>query len=278
MSRLFDLIVTFKEYVVLLLLTIISLLLISSSDAPEIRSLRAFIVGAVGAVQSSTAWLPNPIALRNENRALHELNIDLAAEVGRLRQAQAENERLLALLGFKQRTNVPLLAAKVVGKTATLGRTVFTLDVGARDSVRADMPVITDEGLVGRIVTVSDHYALLVPLINRDFRASSKISRNRVDGVVAWEAGEYAIMKNVPKAYDVQQNDIAITSEYSNLFPPNVPIGTVVDVGDEPNSSFKKIHIRPAVDFAALEHVFVVLTTSAAERRELEKSYFSGKK
>lgn len=277
MSRLFDLLVTFKEYVVLLLLTLIALLLIANSDAPEIRSLRAFFVGVVGGVQSSTAWLPNPIALKDENRTLHELNIDLAAEVGRLRQAQAENERLRAMLGFRQRGTVPLLTANVVGKTLGLGRMVLTIDAGARDSVRVDMPIVTDQGLVGRVVAASDHYALVQALLNRDFRASAKIARNRIDGVVAWEAGDYAHLINVPKAYDVQPGDLVITSEYSNLFPPNVPIGTVVESGDEPNSPFKRIKLKPAVDFAALEQVFVVLAAGAQERKELERGYTATK-
>lgn len=273
MGRIFDLIIDYKEYATLALLCGISLFFIGTSDAPEIRSLRAFFVAAVGEAQSSFAWIPNPVAERSENRALHELNLELAAEVGRLRQAGAENERLRSLLGFKQQTRFRVLAADVVGKTTTEARNTITLDVGTKDSIKTDMPIMTDLGLVGRVIAVSDHFALGQVVLNRDFRAAAVIVRTRVEGVVAWDAGEYAKLINIPKSYIVQVGDIIVTSESSNLYPPNVPIGTVVEVGDEPNSLFKRIAVKPMVAFQSLEHVFVVLSGANPERRELELAY-----
>ena len=273
MSRIFDLIIEYKEFATLTLLTIVSLFLIGNSDAPEIRSLRSFFVAVVGYAQTSVAWIPNPVVERNENKALHELNLELAAEVGRLRQAGAENERLRALLGYKQQIGFRVIAADVIGKTTTEARNVFTLNVGFKDSIAVDMPVITDAGLVGRVISVSDHFALVQIILNRDFRAAALIARNRVEGVLAWENGEYARLRNIPKSYTVQEGDVIVTSESSNLFPPNITIGTVIEVGDEPNSLFKRISVKPAVDFQSVEHVFVVLSAINKERKDLEKAY-----
>lgn len=273
MSRFFDLLIEYKEYAVLALLCGVSLFMIGTSDAPEIRSLRSFFVGVVGAAQSTFAWIPNPVAERSENRALHELNLELSAEVGRLRQAGAENERLRSMIGFKQQGRYRLLAADVVGKTTTEARNTITLDVGAKDSIKVDMPIITDQGLVGRIISVSDHFALGQVVVNRDFRAASLIVRNRMEGVLKWDAGEYASLINIPKSCLVQEGDIVVTSQSSNLYPPNVPIGTIIEVGDEPNSFFKRLTVKPLVEFHSLEHVFVVLASANPERRELEQAY-----
>jgi len=273
MSRVFDFIIEYKEYATLALLCVLSFFLIGNSDAPEIRSLRSFFVGVVGYAQSSAAWIPNPVEERNENKALHELNLELAAEVGRLRQAAAENERLRAMLGFKQQTNFRVLATDVVGKTITEARNIFTLNTGSKDSVAVDMPVITDAGLVGRVISVSDHFALVQIILNRDFRAAALIARNRIEGVVAWDNGELARLRYIPKSSIVLEGDIVVTSQSSNLFPPNVPIGTVAEVSDEPNSLFKRISVKPSVDFQSVEHVFVVLSSSNEERKELELAY-----
>ncbi len=273
MSRIFDYIIEYKEYAALSLLCLLSFFLIGNSDAPEIRSLRSFFVAAVGYAQSSVAWIPNPVAERNENKALHELNLELAAEVGRLRQAAAENERLRSMLAFKQQSNFRVLAADVVGKTITESRNVFTLNAGRKDSIAVDMPVITDAGLVGRIISVSDHFALVQIILNRDFRAAALVARNRVEGVIAWENGDYARLRNIPKSYVIQAGDVVVTSESSNLFPPNITIGTVVEVGDEPNSLFQRIAVKPAVDFQSLGHVFVVLSSVNKERKDLEAAY-----
>lgn len=273
MGRVLDILLEYKEYATLALLCLLSMFLIGNSDAPEIRSLRSFFVAVTGVVQNSFAWIPNPVAERNENKALHELNLELAAEIGRLRQAAAENEKLRSMLAFKQQTNFHVLAADVIGKTVTEARNTITLNVGSKDSIAVDMPIITDAGLVGRVIAVSDHFALAQIVLNRDFRASAVIARNRVEGVIAWDAGEYARLKNIPKSYSVQDGDIVVTSESSNLFPPNVPIGTVVETGDEPNSLFKMISVKPVVDFESLEHVFVVLSSQNLERKELEDAY-----
>jgi rod shape-determining protein MreC len=107
-------------------------------------------------------------------------------------------------------------------------------------------------------------------LSNTDFRASAKIQRSRVDGIIAWD-GKILSLKNVPKTRDVKTGDVVITSEYSNTYPPNIRIGIVSDVQEQGSLLFKSITVTPDIDFIKLEEVFVIQYTPNTERIELER-------
>jgi rod shape-determining protein MreC len=121
------------------------------------------------------------------------------------------------------------------------------------------------------VIGASQHYAVLQLLINRDTRVSAKDQRTRVDGIIQWEGENFLVMKDVPRAYDVQAGDLILTSAYSARYPANIVIGRVLEVGEESNSLFRRIVVESAVNFATLEQLFVVDTRSSAERSELER-------
>ncbi len=268
-KRVYDVILLFKEYAVLTGLLIVSLVLMALTDNVQIKHIRGVATVALGIVQEQLAFIPRYFGLRSENDLLRRMNIDLADEVNQLREARLENIRLRELLGLKQTLPYKLIGAKVVGKDLTLLRNTVTLDVGRLDSVRASMPVVSDGGLVGVVASVSDHYAVVRILLNVDVRASAKIQRSRVDGIVAWD-GTSLLLTNVSKTLDVQAGDVVITSEYSSTYPPSIRIGIVSEVTEQRGTLFKRVIVTPGVNFVKLEEVFVVSYLPGAERLELE--------
>ncbi len=270
MQRLFTIVRLFKEYFVLALLSVISLALLSLNDNSQIRTIRAYTIGIVGTLQSAISIIPNFFSLETENEILRQQNVVLTDEVSRLREARLENLRLREMLQLKEHSPFRLVAADVVGKTLDLLRNSITINAGERDGIRINMPIVSEAGLVGRVIATSSHYAVAQLMVNRDFRASAKIQRSRVMGILAWAGGESLQLKNVAKTQDVIEGDLAMTSEYSNVFPRDIKIGTVTHVAEREGGLFKEIQIRPSVDFAMLEHVFVITTTPNPERQALE--------
>src|SRR5690242_20532196 len=118
MGKFLDFFVVFKEYVALIVFIAASLILIAVTRTNDVQPLRAFATAVVGTIQSTYSWIPNPVSLSRENKALQGRAIELAAEVGRLRRAKAENDELRKMLGIRQRPGWNLLAAEVVGKTS----------------------------------------------------------------------------------------------------------------------------------------------------------------
>ncbi len=270
MHRFYNIVQTYKEYFVFALLLAISISLLAFNDNKQIKQLRTLSLGVVGTVQTGISAVPNIFELQKENEMLRRMNMSLADEVSQLREARLENIRLRKLLELKQNFHYPLIAAKVVGKSLHLLRNTITLDVGEKDGVRTSMPIVNEYGLVGKIIAASSRYSVGQLVINRDFRATSKIQRSRVDGILQWDGSSYSVLKNVAKTLDVKQGDVVETSEYSSAFPPAIRIGVVVSVTEQPGNLFKKIEVENAVDFAKLEEVFVVKFTPDPDRITLE--------
>jgi rod shape-determining protein MreC len=273
MRRLVDIVLLFKEYLLLILYVLISLLLLSVSDTPQIRTIRSLTLATFGAVETAFGFIPNYFELRSENRILREQNLTLSEELIRLREAKLENTRLRQLLALKERSSFTYVGATVVGKTMNLLQNTITIDVGTNDGLKPNMPIVTDAGLVGRVTSTSSHYALGQILWNKDFRASAKVERGRVDGILQWEGGEFLSLKNVAKTLDVSVGDVVITSEYSTIFPSGIKIGVVSKTSQAPGALFQTIEVTPSVDLARIEQVFVILHSADSLRMALEQKH-----
>jgi rod shape-determining protein MreC len=263
-----------KEYVVLSFLVVISLILIFSNDNIQIRFLRAAAISSFGTVQSGLSAIPNVFELEKENKSYRETNIRLSNDIASLKEAKLENIRLTKMLNFKDKNTLGVVGAKIINKSLLQTRNTITLNVGESDSVHVNMTVITDDGLVGRIVATSKSYSIAQILYNKDLRITVKIQRNRLDGILSYDGVNNLMVSNIQKNADVQAGDIIITSEYSNMYPPGIPIGTVVEVGNLDNL-FKKVVVVPLVNFSILEEVFVLKYVPSKERADLEKTFRS---
>ena len=270
MRRLYEFVFLFKEYLVVGVLLAVSVTLLALNDDSQIRTIRSVAVVSVGMLQDALGIIPNYFDLRRENQVLRELNLTLADEVNRLREARLENMRLRQLLGLKERGEFGFVAANVIGKNLQLLRNTVTLDAGDRNGLRADMPIVTENGLAGKIVATSGRFAVAQILYNKDIRVSAKIERSRVDGIIRWEGGSALALQDVAKTLDVQAGDVVITSEYSSFFPPGIRIGVVSSARGAEGSLFQSVEVRPAVDFSRLEEVFVITSMPDSERIALE--------
>jgi rod shape-determining protein MreC len=272
MRRFIEFVVRFKNYIALSALVVMSFSFMSFGSLSQLGGFRAVIVGSIGWIQSLFAWVPNPVALKAENTALRELNLQLSIESSRFRQAMVQNQTLRKMLELPELTEDRLIATDVIGKTTTELRNYATINRGIDDGVREGMACVTDAGLVGLVIGASPHYAVVQLLLNRDTRVAAKVYRSAVDGMIQWEGEMQLSLKNVPKTFDVQVGDLVVTSNYSLKYPANMVIGTVTDVRDETNSLFQRILVTPAVNFGTLEQMYVIDHIPDPERVALEDS------
>ena len=269
LERLYNLFLQFREYVLLAGLVVLSFILLSLNDRPQVKQIRTFATVAMGIVQNQLSFIPRYFQLKGENEALRRVNVELADEASRLREAKLENMRLRSLLGLKADSDMPLVAANVVSKNLTLLRNSLTLDAGTADGIQPSMPVLSELGLVGVVIATSENYSIANILWNTDFRASAKVQRSRVDGILAWD-GQKLILKNIAKTLDVKAGDVLVTSDYSNTYPPDIRIGIISSVREEAGSLFREVVVTPSVDFVRLEQVFVLTAVPDSERVDLE--------
>ena len=271
MMRIIELLVRFKEYIALCALAAISFLLMTFGNAAQLRGFRVVLISGVGALQETLSWLPNPLTIVSDNAALRDANYRLSRELAQTRRAVAENERLRYLLAFRDTADFPTRPARIVGRIMDKSRYYLTLNAGSLDSVESGMPIITDRGLVGFIFSTAQRYAIIQTILDKDTRIAAKIERTRVNGVIAWEGGDYLYLTNVSKTEDVNVGDVVVTSDYSTRYPADIVIGRIVEKKDEPTTLFWKLRVESSVHFPTLEYVFVGLHEPDPERLMVEE-------
>ena len=270
MQNLLKLLNQFKDYFAFLFLFILSLLFLYNSDTNSIGGFRSLIVGIMGWSQETFTWIPNPIVLKSENKALRNLNLVLSNEITRARVIQLENSRLRELLNFQTNQKKEYLAAEVVGKTYVSLRSYLIINRGIKDSLKVGMTARTDAGLVGVITYTSNNYSIVEIIRNKHVSISAKSSRNSIQGIVNWSGqDDYFYFQNIPVSYDIKKDDQIVTSDFSNKYPKEIPIGKVVSVKNENGSLFYTIKVKPFVKFYNLEHLFIDKEIPSQEKNNI---------
>lgn len=269
MQKFIAFVTRYKEYITFSALVIICLSLISIGDVSRIGGFRTVIIGSMAWMQGAFSWIPNPGALKNENRSLRELNLQLSTEVIKMRSAMIENSRLRNLIDFKQTFPDSLISTEIVGKSSIELRNYVVINKGEDEGITQGMPVRTDAGLVGTIIGSSSNFSLVEMVNNRNVKVSAKILRTNIDGILTWSGGDYFNLNNIPTSFDVKKGDVVLTSEFTNKFPADIPFGEVYEVIDENNSLFFTVKIKPFVNLATVEQLFVVKRIPDEERLKL---------
>jgi len=201
--------------------------------------------------------------LRVENEALKR---DLAAAQVAVQEQRALADRtrgLERLLDLRGHLTLNTVAAEIIGAAATPDFRTVTINRGTRDGVRADMSVIAPAGVVGRLVVPSLRSAKVQLLIDRNAAAGAIVERTRAQGVVVGGGDDRLRMEYVSEAFDVIVGDIVVTSGIDGIYPKGFVIGRIESV-ERAGGAYKRITLKPAVDFSALEEVLVVLTPTPA--------------
>lgn len=161
--------------------------------------------------------------------------------------------------------------AKVVNATYNLTKNYLTLNKGRKDGMEKEMAVCSASGVVGLIQDISDHFSVVIPLINTQSIVSAKIKNNDYYGPLQWDGDDYrySYLNDIPYHVEVHTGDTIVTSNYSSIFPEGITIG-VVDEVSQANSNFLKIKVRLAVDFRRLTYVYAIRNTTRNEQQQLE--------
>jgi rod shape-determining protein MreC len=218
--------------------------------------------GVIGGVQDS--W-ENYFALQR----VRDENAQLTAEMARLR-VQMQQERALAqqsrglqqLLDLRSSLEVETTGASVIGAGASAEFRTMTLDKGTGDGLKADMAVISPDGVVGRVILPTARASKLQLLIDRNAAAGAMIERSRAQGLIMG-TGSGLRLDYVSGTADVKIGDRVVTSGIDGIYPKGFVIGQIQSV-ERGGGDFSVIVVQPAVEFAALESVLVVLTPPVA--------------
>ncbi len=205
-----------------------------------------------------------PSDLREENKTLREEIAQYKNDLNTLEELKKENERLKALLVFKdENTEYTVVTAKVTGKDSSNYFSIFTINRGVLDGVKQDMPVITEDGLVGRIIETGANWSKVMSIIDYDSGVSAIVELTRDNGVVQGTtlsntAEPLLEMDFLPFDADILPGYRVITSGLGGVYPKGLIIGDTVEITRSSDNSQEKAYVNPAVDFLHLEEVMII--------------------
>jgi rod shape-determining protein MreC len=209
---------------------------------------------------------------RDENQGFRQQIARLQQENARLRESAAAASRLHDLLELKERLPYPTLAAQVVGRDPTNWYRSVIINKGAKEGLSADMGVVSPAGVIGRIVKVYDHLAIVLLIIDQNNAVTGLVQRTRDEGIVEGTEKGLARIKYLPLLSTVKVGDQVVTSGLAGGFPRGLPVGTITKIERREAELFLSAEIAPDSDFTKIEEVLII--TSPRETAQLPATPF----
>lgn len=164
-----------------------------------------------------------------------------------------------------------LIPAKVVSNSVDRNDNLMTIDRGSKDGVEKDMGVACGNGVVGVVYLVSDHFSVVMPVLNYHSRISCAIRRRGYFGYLKWQGGDanIAYVEDVPRHAKFKRGDWVETSGYSSIFPPGVLVGKIIEVYNSRDGLSYRLKVQLTTDFGNVRDVCVISDKGIAERTRL---------
>jgi rod shape-determining protein MreC len=198
------------------------------------------------------------IGLEDENQKLRKQNAALIEQLNLYREGYLEGMRLQKLLSLRDAFQHRAVAARVIDRHSTSLFKTILIDKGTAAGLQVGLPVLADQGMVGRIIETSWHASRVLLLIDENSNIDAMIQRSRAQGILQGAGPAGCNLKYVSRVEEVQTGDVVLTAGLSGVFPKGILLGLVKAVSRREEGLFQKIELAPAVDFGKLEEVLVL--------------------
>jgi len=209
---------------------------------------------------------------------LAKTNEELNRENARLNNIMAESFKMSADSSFFYQDSIYqqqyiYRTAKIINNSVNKQLNYITLNKGRVHGIKPEMAVVTANGAVGVVKSVSRNFSTVISLLNSRLRVSAKIKKNDYFGSLTWDGKDYrsARLFEIPFHVQIQTGDTIVTSGFSSIFPEGMLLGTVQKVLPTSGGNFHEVLVTFSNDFKNLSYVKVIGDLMKTERVELEK-------
>jgi rod shape-determining protein MreC len=218
--------------------------------------------------------------VRQKNEVLAGRLQELLVLQQQTEEIHRENQRLRRLLGLRERLPLSVIAAKLLVNQSDGPLRTILLDQGTEAGVVKDMPVVVEEGIVGRVVRPQARASVVELITDAGAAAAVHVVRTGLQGIVAGRGGDTLRLQYIPEQEDVVPGDCLVTSGHDGIYPEGLGVGCVTRVGPgalsagrgEGTGLMMEIEVEPAVDFSRLREVLLLVAAGlpAVEATEPE--------
>ena len=277
MRNLIDFITRYNHWFVFVILEVLSFVLLFKFNSYQGSVWFSSANVVAGKVYEADATIKNFFSLTKINQQLNVRNLYLEQTVRKLsEQVHAETGDSSWL--FRTQAEVlkeyKLIPAKVITNSIDKRDNFITIDKGRLDGVKPDMGVACGTGIVGVVYMVSDHYSIVIPVLNSKSNISVTIRKRGYYGYLRWTGGasDLAYVDDIPRHAHFRLGDLIETSGYSAMFPPGIIAGQILHVYNSPDGLSYRVQVRLTTDFGNLRDVCVIDNSAMKERIDLLRS------
>ena len=272
MRNLINFLIRYSIVFLFLLLQTISFILIVQNREYQKSVLLSSSNSFVSALFQITSSVADFFSLNSVNQRLADENTLLKNELAALSAKFAAVEENTTYR-IPPELECEYVSAKVISNSTNKIQNYITINKGSLDGIQPDMGVVSGDGVVGIVKTVSNRFATIIPVLNPMLRISSKFERTNYNGVLLWEGNDYryALLGDIARHVDVQNGDTIITSGLTTAFPESIMIGVVEDFSLGESSPYFDIKVKLAVNFRVLSYVQVIRYLNYSDQKEIEE-------
>lgn len=242
-----------RFFTVFLILGTISLSLLSTSYSYH-RSLRFNLTSDIsGGILNTSANISDYFYLKVENEKLLTENAFLKNQLSKSFLKTDTNIIFIDTL-------FQFIPAKVISSTTSMQSNRIIVNKGKQHGVKKEMGVVSDEGIVGIVIGVSNHYSSIMSALHQNVNISAKIKESGQLVNVSWPGNDYrfALVNDIPSHIQLLKGDTIISSGNSNIFPEGIIIGLIEKHDQRSDKDLSSAILRYSVDFNNLHHVYLI--------------------
>ena len=198
--------------------------------------------------------------LKSENEKLINENLQLKKMESKYRFTQINEDTLKSIN-----------SAKVIVNSINKNKNIIIIDKGKLDNINLEMGVISSEGVVGIVKSVTNNYASIISLLNTDLKLNAILKNSSTIGSVTWDGLNARILKlnDIPLSSSLKVGDTVVTGGMSFYFPRGVPIGRIINYDNNSLEGYYEIDIEAFNDFSSLSNLYILNRTDNNEIQSL---------
>ena len=212
-------------------------------------------------------WFDETFDARGQNKQLKEEVADLRDRLATVQTREQQSAEIKKLLALSSAGLIPAgrepVTARVIARSPTVWYSTVTIDKGYTSGLHVDDPVVTGDGLVGRVSDVTRNSAAVTLITDHTSSVAARVEPVNATGVVEPQIGNPndLLLDYVDKGTDIQETQTVVTAGFSteggvgSLFPPGIPIGEVTDSSLTEERAYQRVHIKPYADLRNMEFV-----------------------
>lgn len=257
MRWIIELIIRYRNFCSLLLTVSISFWMISGTESSQLNTTRFLTSTVFYPLQFIVNQSSNIRNIFDENRRLRKELVALSVKVATYQEQAAENSRLRGMLNMAENYTYDLKPVRVIAHDPSESFRSIVIDAGKNQEIGKWMPVISEHGVVGKVVQVMNRFSIVQLLRDPANRTSVMVQKTRTVGILETNNGHDFFLR-CRSHENVQTGDTVTTSGLGGIYPVGLQIGIVSKISDSNDPLFKKAWIKLSVDFNHIEELFVI--------------------